>query len=530
MPRVPAESARSERRLAAAVALAAVAVLARDAGGAAVLPGWAEMAIQTPALLLWLRTRCGRSGLGRDDRWPTLAVLVGGGAIAIFHAQPALFFLAATGLIAGSLLLDALHGVYRRIETRIEEPARLLRTLWPPWFCLVLAATVLLSLPIATRSGVPDYRHGFWDHVLNNGFAAMSFGCLIGRSVYSFATEYTRFGQIVLLVVTEWSGITFCAVGLCIMRPFLRRPIRLRTVVRWALGLQLFAVVALWSAWRATDAPGAGERFWWGLVHAADAVWNTGTTLRTDGLASYLPSRTVFVTVLALSIVGSLGLPILLDLIRRAPKRPDRPESARVAGARLPCRRLAQYEAGAALALLALGAVLLFYFETPGTLPPKLIPVRPFDLGGNQVAMRDNLGLGGRWTLAAFVSTTLRSAGLQSISVAPGALAWPSYGLLLLWMFIGGSAGGPAGGVRVTSFVLPLICLVHGREAWAAEPGGAAVRRLILRRVPLFAAGWLGINALAIGSLTAVSDWDTYSRVFEATAAINGLQIASPAP
>lgn len=192
-----------------------------------------------------------------------------------------------------------------------------------------------------------------------------------------------------------------------------------------------------------------------------------------------------------------------------------------------PGRRLPQYEAMGAMVLLLLGAMALFYFETPGTLPSKFVPQRPFDFGEHQVPIRDHENPGRRWTLAVLVSATARSAGLQCVPVSEGALAWPSYGLLLLGIFIGGSIAGTAGGVRLSSFMLPAIGLFSGGKAWKAARAGPAIRRLILSRVPLFIGLWVVLNALAVLALSAATDGKAYQWIFEGTAAFNGVGLST---
>ncbi len=167
---------------AAAIALALCAAFARHADGRSVLSPALEWALQTPLLAIWLLCRCHR-GPSAADRWLTAFVLIGGIVLATQHASPSLFFLAATTFVCGSLLLEQLAGLYRKLDARIDEPLALLRTVWRSWWLLLLASTFLLSIPLGTRSAVPDYRHSFWSHVLDNAFVAASSVCLVCRSV-----------------------------------------------------------------------------------------------------------------------------------------------------------------------------------------------------------------------------------------------------------------------------------------------------------------------------------------------------------
>lgn len=553
--------ARSSGLLIATALPAAAAALARDSDGSAMLPAWLELTIQAPALLVWMWSRSGwfrgqtqghdsrqpgpdrpptlvprtadqprdpTPTPGRDgepkseDRWLALLVVVGGIGIAAARSQPALFGTAVTFYICAGLLLDALGNIYTRLDSSIEHSRGILRAFWPSWLGLILIATTLLSLPLATRSAVPDYAHNFWSHILNSGFAAVSSACLVGTTIYSFGEDYTAFGQAVLVITGQLAGIGFCAIGLAIMQPFLIHRLRLGTVLRWAFGLQLLAVAIMAAGRLAQPNDGVAHGLWSSLVLAGSALWNNGLILHPTGLSSDLARGATFACMVTLSIVGSLGLPVVIDLIRRPLLKG--PQSDQVM---LPCRRLPQYEATGAMILLLLGAMLLFYFESPGTLPSGLVPQRPFDFGERQVPIRDHEHGGRRWTLAVLVSATARSAGLQCLPVSEGALAWPSYGLLLLGIVIGGSIAGTAGGVRLSSFLLPATCLLSGGEAWKATPAGPAVRRLILSRVPLFIGLWIVLNALAILALSLATDGNAYQWVFESMAALNGVGLST---
>ena len=535
--------ARSSGLLIVTALPAAAAALARDSDGSTMLPAWLELSFQVPVLLAWVWSRSGwftgrtqttnsrQPGPNRlpspvaghpEDRWFTLLVVTGGIGIAAVRGRPALFGTAVTFYICAGLLFDSLGNIYKRLDSSIEHSLGIWRSFWPSWVGLILMATTLLSLPLATRSAVPDYAHNFWSHILDSGFAAVSSACLVGTTIYSFGEDYTTFGQAVLVITGQLAGIGFCAIGLAIMRPFLIHRLRLRTLLCWAFGLQLLAVAVMAAGMLAHPTDGVARGLWSALVLAGSALWNNGLILHPTGLSSDLARGATFACMVTLSIVGSLGLPVIIDLIRRPP-----PKTARSDQAMLPCRRLAQYEATGAMILLLAGAILLFYFESPGTLRAGLVPQRPFDFGERQVPIRDHENAGRRWTLAVLVSATARSAGLQCLPVSEGALAWPSYGLLLLGIFIGGSIAGTAGGVRLSSFLLPVIGLLSGERSWKVTPAGPAVRRLILSRVPLFIGLWIVLNALAVLALGLATDGNAYQWVFESTAAINGVGLST---
>lgn len=503
--------------------VAIVSALTRDANGVAYLPGWAMALAQAPLVVLWALSKAGRpkSGPGTAqsiDRMLMGVVATGAAAMAFWKRSPDVFFIATTAFIASQLLLGWLADVYRHIEGRILEPTGLLALIVRAGVPVIVAGTLLLSLPLATYSWVPDYRHNFWLHIVNSAHAAVSSACLVGVGAYDLGGNYTLFGQMVIVALTQLSGMAFAALGLAAVQPFLSRVIRLRTVLLASVVIQVVAILIMAPSWSSGDASGLPQRFWWGVVHAGSAIWNSGWMLRSDGLAAYLPDSVIFSTMALLAIAGSLGIPVLLDLIRGAGGPGTLPQPA--------WRRLASWEAGAALAMLVLGASLLFFFETPRVVPDRMVPSRPVDFGEGRVSIRDDIGHGARWSMSAFQSATLRSAGLQSFPLSQGAISWPSYGMMLLWMMIGGSAGSVAGGMRLSVLLLLAMALLVKRSAWAM-PRGEAVRNSLLRGCIRWVMLWLLLNVTVVLVLASVTDGTWYECVFEAVAAFNSVGLST---
>ncbi|MFQ5501969.1 MAG: potassium transporter TrkG [Phycisphaerae bacterium] len=513
----------SKPSLIAAIIVAALAASVRGPNSTGLLPIWATQVLQLPALLLWLGLRCSprrfKTGI---EPWLTMMVIAGAIAVAILRRDSGLFLLGTTLFIAGGLLLDELAHLYQQVDQNINQPLGLLRVMVRPWCLLILVATTLLSMPAATRSGVPDYTHNFWSHILDNTFAAVGAACLAGNTIYGFTHEYTRFGQAVLMLTTQLAGIGFCAIGLAIITPFLSRRIRLRRVLQVAFGLQIAALFVLCLA--RSDGISLGDGLWNAAVHAGSALWNSGLVVRDDGFEFLHANRASFTIITILAIVGSIGLPVIMNMIHGRSKTKSAGSSEHPSRIdMIPTRRLPQFEAAIALALLFFGAFFLFYFETPGALPNAWVPNLPFDLGEHRIALRDETGHSQRWRRAVYVSALLRSAGMQAIPISEGALSRPSCGLVLLWMFVGGSAGGVAGGIRTTAILLPALCVLYGRRSWAQHAGGPAVRRLILSRVPIFVFVWLCIHVIAAVALLSGSDATVHEAVFETATALNGV-------
>jgi trk system potassium uptake protein TrkH len=521
-------SSISHRLFPSALGLALAGALFRDSAGRAAMDWSITAAMQLPALLLWLHGRCrgwSREPSVNSSRLTaalTILALAGCGGQALGRASPDVFFTGMTALLTGFALVEAGGRLYTAMNDRLDRPLALAALLARVWFAAGLVLTVLLAIPLATPSSVPDYRHNFWLHVVTCGQAAASALSLIGVTPYSLSEDFTAFGRTLIVAATHLAGLGFAAMGLSILRPVLSRRMSLRGLLGAWTVMHALGVVALYYAFRAGKA-GAAAHAWQALVYGTAAAANSGLTLGPEGLSRDLANPVIYLTITLLCLAGSLGLPLLAELAGIGSRKADHAATDRIG----PLAKTAIWETAATFLLLSVAACLLFVFETPRFLGETWLPSRPVELGSRLAPLREEMEHDQRWRMAVYVSVTLRSAGLQSLNVSEGAISWPTYGLLLLWMFLGGSAGGVAGGLRCTAGVLACVVVLHGRRAWEVASELEAVRRITFRRVVWFAAGWAACNALGVGAMSLLSGAPRYDRVFESVAVMNGVGLST---
>lgn len=192
------------------------------------------------------------------------------------------------------------------------------------------------------------------------------------------------------------------------------REILLLTVSAEGVGAAL-----LWVAfWRAGDAP--GEAAFRALFTSISAFCNAGFALQTDSLIPYQTSPVVLHVVAVLVILGGLSPLAILGGVRLL-RRSNQPVSAQ-----------AKLCLAASAVLLLAGFFLLLPFEWGASLA--------------------HLGPVDRLHNAWFQSVTLRTAGFNSVDLTQQVPA--SFLLMLVFMFIGGSPGGTAGGIKTTTAAL----------------------------------------------------------------------------
>lgn len=308
--------------------------------------------------------------------------------------------------------------------------------------CIILLGAVLLTLPISSRSGVSC---GFLPAL----FTATSSTCVTGLVLFDTFTQWSGFGQGVIISLIELGGLGFMSVASLFVF-VLRRKIGLkqRMVIAQALSLNEMEGVVRLQKWvlagslsvqlvgalvlflRFLPEFGAKKAVWWGVFHAISAFCNAGF----DIMGSISPGTSmecmnhdfvVCITLMTLVTIGGLGFFVWEEL-------------ARVRS----FRKFSVYTKLVLLtsfALLVLGAGLIAWTEwnNPETLGTMPVPQKILN--------------------AFFQSVTLRTAGFASFDQA--GLTDAGKGISMVLMLIGGSSGSTAGGIKTVTMIVLLLFL-----------------------------------------------------------------------
>jgi trk system potassium uptake protein TrkH len=210
---------------------------------------------------------------------------------------------------------------------------------------------------------------------------------------------------------------------------------------------------------------GAGDdvntALWRGLFTAISAFCNAGFALQGDNLVPYQGHPGVLHVVGLLIILGGLSPPVISAV----------PTWLRRRHVGLHTKLALTTTAG----LLAAGFVAIAAVEWDNTL--------------------SGLSLADKLHNAWFQSVTTRTAGFNSVDI--GAILPPTAWIIILLMFIGGSPGGTAGGIKTTTIavlVLTLSGVLRGR-------GDAFGRRVPARAVLDAVAITIAALSVALGAL-----------------------------
>ena len=315
---------------------------------------------------------------------------------------------------------------------------------------IILLGTCLLALPAASRDGISC---GFRPAL----FTATSATCVTGLVLYDTWSQWSGFGQIVIISLIQIGGLGFMSAATMFVF-FLRRRIGLkqRLVMAQALSLNdMDGVVRLQkmvlTGSFSIEAIGAlilTLRFWpeygfvtavkWGVFHSISAFCNAGFDIFgciTPGasLLEFNSDPVVLLTLGALVVVGGLGFLVWEEIASRKPFR--------------------QFSVYTKLVLLTTLALIL----TGWVLTCLLEWNNPETLG--------SMGLGDKLLNGLFQSITLRTAGFAAIDQA--LLTEGGKAMSIVIMLIGGSSGSTAGGLKTVTFVVLILFMAaraRGRD------------------------------------------------------------------
>lgn len=369
---------------------------------------------------------------------------------------------------------------------------------------IILLGAGLLSLPVASRSGVSC---GFFPAL----FTATSATCVTGLVLFDTYTQWSTFGQVVIICLIEIGGLGFMSAASTFVF-LLRRKVglRQRMVIAQALNLNDMDGVVRIQKLVLTGSltiQGIGAailllRFWpefgfkralaWGVFHSISAFCNAGFDLfgyiaPGQSLIVFHDDPIICLTLMALVTIGGLGFLVWEELAR--------------------VRKFKQFSVYTKLVLLMTAGILLI-----GTVVILVLEWNnPYTLG--------NMPFWQKLMNAFFQTGTLRTAGF--VTVDQMALKDATKAFSILIMFIGGSSGSTAGGLKtVTVLVLLLFVWAKARGKETVHvfkrniPTAKAVDAMTITFITVLLSVFGGMVISAVSSASFLDAW------FEAVSAI----------
>lgn len=307
------------------------------------------------------------------------------------------------------------------------------------FFLIILLGSLLLMLPISSKAGT-------WTDFLSCLFTATSATCVTGLVVVDTFSHWTVFGQVVILLLIQIGGLGFMSMGvlfsLMIHRKIglrergllsesvnaiqlggivnLVRKILLGTLIVESMGAILLAI-------RFSGTLGVRRGIYYGIFHSISAFCNAGFDLMGYqepycSLVHFSGDWLVNLTIVALIVLGGIGFLVWEDIIKN---------KYHFRKYRLHTKIVLVTTA----VLIGVGTLLFYLFEREN--------------------LAAGMGPGETFLTCLFDAVTPRTAGFNTTDI--GGQTDASKLLSIVLMYIGGSPGSTAGGIKTTTFVVFLL-------------------------------------------------------------------------
>ena len=369
---------------------------------------------------------------------------------------------------------------------------------------IILIGAGLLALPAASRTGVSC---GFLPAL----FTATSATCVTGLVLFDTYTQWSVFGQVVIITLIEIGGLGFMSAASTFVF-LLRRKVGLRQkmviaqafnlndmdgvvkiqklVLTGSLSIQGIGALILFL--RFWPQFGFGRALAWGVFHAISAFCNAGFDLfgyldPGQSLIVFNDDPIICLTLMALVTIGGLGFLVWEEMAR--------------------VRSFKKFSVYTKLVLIMTGGILLI-----GTVVILLLEWNNPDTFGNMPVWQKIMN-------AFFQTGTLRTAGF--VTVDQGALRDATKVFSILIMLVGGSSGSTAGGLKTVTIVVLLLFIwakARGKESVHVFkrniPGAKAVDAMTLTFITVMLSVFGGMLICTVAPVSFLDGW------YEAVSAI----------
>lgn len=310
---------------------------------------------------------------------------------------------------------------------------------------LIIIGAILLNLPIATKNGESI---GF----INALFTSASAVCVTGLVIVNTGEFWSLFGQITIILLIQMGGLgfmTLATIGALILgkkitlkeRLIIKEQLNQETmsglvkltkyVIISTFGIEAIGAVLLST--RFIPIYGKIKGVWFSIFHAVSAFCNAGFDITGDSIAPFVGDFVINMTISSLIILGGLGFTVYIDISRNKSFKKLHLHSKLVLG-------ITGF-------LLVIGTIVFILIEYNN----------PFTL--------KSLNIYEKLIASFFQSVVPRTAGFYSVDFI--GLYDTTVFFIIILMFIGGSPGSTAGGIKTTTFgtlILTTIGVIKGEK------------------------------------------------------------------
>lgn len=311
---------------------------------------------------------------------------------------------------------------------------------------LITFGGVLLSLPFFTKSGEAT-------DLIDSMFVAASASCVTGLTPVNTFEHWNTYGHVLLIILIQIGGLGVMSLASIIplilgkkigmkSRQILKEQLNVESlegmivlfkyVLVFTFGIEILGAILL--SFRFIPLYGAGTGIWYSIFHSISAFCNAGFDILGDSMYPFRDDILVNLTLSFLVIVGGLGFVVTSELFRRRSFEKISTHS-----------KLVLLISGV---LLVLGTVMFLFLEN-----------------GDGVLQYESVK--GSILESFFQSVVARTAGFYSVDLSK---IKDSTALMLMGlMFVGGSPGSTAGGIKTTTLGV-LFISTHAVVRGEREP------------------------------------------------------------
>lgn len=302
---------------------------------------------------------------------------------------------------------------------------------------VIVIGTLLLMLPLATTSGVNT-------SLVDALFTATSATCVTGLIVKDTAGYFSIFGQLVILFLIQIGGLGIMTFSV-FLALFLKKPVGIKQevlmqdlldyntlsdikhyileIIKMTLFFELCGAILLFIAW-GENISSIPTRLYYAVFHSISAFCNAGFSTFSDSLIRFNNDTLTNIIICSLIVAGGLGFMVIKDLQENIRNKFINTDTRKI---RLKTQsKIVLFTSG----LLILGGALIFYLlEKDNSL--------------------SSVNMQSAALISVFQSITARTAGFNTCDIAK--LSSATLFFMIALMFIGGSPGSTAGGVKTTT-------------------------------------------------------------------------------
>lgn len=332
--------------------------------------------------------------------------------------------------VIGSPLFRVVDARRRAMKTTLA-PAQLVVL---SFIFVILMGTSFLLLPGAVVQNGKI-------RVIDALFTATSATCVTGLIVVDTGSYFTRFGQIVILILIQIGGLglmtitTFFALifgrdmnvreniimsATLNMKALSKVSNLVVSILILTFSFELLGAILLYFAWLEYDSFIWGSKFYYCIFHSISAFCNAGFSLFPNSFENFKDNIFLNMIITSLIIFGGLGFAVLVNIYRSVILKKER---------------------------LSLHTKLVLVI-TASLIFGGMLLIALTEWNNNLSDLPDKIKIMASY----FLSITPRTAGFNTINMRN--LTYECYFLLIILMFIGASPGGTGGGIKTSTFGL----------------------------------------------------------------------------